>query len=107
MGVLFDPPKCKITNISRVASPDHSPVYFKITVQNVGSGATAYNIGCEIRLKKGNFIVDQSTAYFGYLKEGESTSGEADFYSITNLYEYSTEEITLYWYDSQDGYYQN
>ena len=75
----------------------------KITVINEGTDI-AYGIGCSIRLKSNNYIVDESSAYFGYLKENESKTEEALFIKIEDSSEYSYIEMHLYWYD-EEGYY--
>jgi hypothetical protein len=107
LGIRFNPPKCVIVNIEK---RDKAPGQFAkivMTVQNTGDRATACNIGCEIRLKRGNLVIETRTAGFGTLKPGEAAIGEAWFTRIEKHTEYNFAEYTLFWYDAQDGYYED
>ena len=106
-GILFSPPKCEITNIEKDNASPGNFAKFVITVENIGDGAIAEDAGCTIKLKIGNTIIDRGSAYFGSLNPGESAIDEAWFTNITNQNEYDSYEITLFWYDSDGGYYQN
>lgn len=105
LSVVFSPPKCEITNIQKYNASPGEFARFAITVINDGDGATAFNSGCIVKLKKGNTIIDRGYAYFGDLSQGESAIDEAWFTNITNQSQYDSYEITLYWYDSQGTYY--
>ena len=104
-SLIFNSPKCRITDYS-MDFKKSGFTKMQITVVNDGDGPTAYNIGCSIRLKYGDYIVDESSAYFGYLNENESKTEEAIFTKIKDSYEYSYMEINLYWYDADSNYYQ-
>ncbi len=106
-GILSSPPKCQITNIEKDNASPGNFAKFVITVENTGDGATAESVGCTIKLKKGNTIIDRGYAYFGSLNPGESAIDEAWFTEIQYQSEYDTYEIILYWYDANGGYYQN
>ena len=105
-GILFSPPKCDIVSIEKFDASPGNFAKFVITVKNTGDGATAENIGCEIKLKKDNTIIETDYAGFGSLNPGESAIGEAWFTRITNNSQYDYYEIILYWYDANGGYYQ-
>jgi hypothetical protein len=105
LSLRFHPPKCAISSIEK---RDEVPGRFArivMTVQNTDR-ATASNVGCEIRLKRGNIVIETSGAGFGTLKEGEAAIGEARFPRIEKHTEYDFAEYTLYWYDAEGGYYQ-
>lgn len=106
-GILFSPPKCEITNIKMENASPGNFAKFIITAENTGDGATAENVGCTVKLKIGNTIIDRGSAYFGSLNPGESAIDEAWFSHITNQNEYDSYEITLFWYDANGAYYQN
>ena len=107
LGVLFDPPNCEITSLQKEDASPGQFAKFVITVKNGGSGATAYNVTCLVKLKNGNTIIDRGSAYFGSLNTGESAVAEAWFSNITSQDQYQSYDITLYWYDAQGGYYSN
>ncbi len=107
LGILFDPPECEVTSLQKLDAQPGQFAKFIITVENTGTGATAYNVGCTVRLKQGNTFIESSGTYFGDLKERESSMSEVWFTSIDNHNQYSSAEVTLYWYDAEDGYYEN
>ena len=107
LSVLFSPPHCSVVSVKEVDGSDYSFAKIIVTVKNDGDGATAYNIGCTIQLKNGSYIVETESGYFGTLQQGESTSDEILFANIKTRADYQTLNITLYWWDSQDTYYQN
>ena len=107
-SLIFNSPK-----VSIVSGPTFSidPTFHRytldMTVVNNGDGPTAFNIGYFIKLKKGNYIVDQGALGFGTLRHRESISGSARFYSATSSSDYDHIEAVLYWYDAQGTYYTN
>jgi hypothetical protein len=105
VSLIFNSPKCRITNYSMNFQKTGFTT-LQITVVNNGDGPTAYNIGCSVRLKYGDYIVDESSAYFGYLNSNESKTEEAIFTKVKSSYDYSYMEINLYWYDADGDYYQ-
>jgi len=107
VSVLFSPPNVSIVSNQEVDATSSSFAQFKVTVQNDGGGATAYNVGCTIKLKNGNYIVESETGFFGTLQSGESTSDAVWFTNIKTKSDYQSSEIQLYWWDSQGDYYQN
>lgn len=106
LGILLSPPECQIISFTE---NDREPGHFArivMTVQNTGSKSTAYNVGCEIKLKRGNTIIDRSGAGFGTLRPGEAAIDEAWFTRIEKHSEYDRAKITLFWYDAEGGYYE-
>jgi hypothetical protein len=106
LGIIFSPPHCEITGIQKYDASPGQFAKFVITAKNTGE-ATAYNAGCNIKLKNGNTIIDWGYADFGTLESGESAIAEAWFTGITKQTDYQSYVITLYWYDADGGYYQN
>jgi hypothetical protein len=106
MGILFHPPECSITSIEKQdgAFAKFAKIFMK--VENTGSGATAYDVGCIIKLKTGNTIIETSSAHFGTLKSGEAALDEVRFSRIEKHNEYGYAEYKLYWYDAEGGYYE-
>ena len=108
LSVLESPPHCTLVSVQEVDGSAYSFAKFIVTVKNDGGGgSTAYNVGCMVKLKNGNYIVETETGYFGTLGDGESTSDEILFSNIKTKADYQTMDINFYWWDSQDGYYQN
>ncbi|MGH7495591.1 MAG: hypothetical protein ACREOO_24795 [bacterium] len=106
LGILFSPPKCTIIGILKRDATGGGTAKIAMTVENVGDGATAYNVGCGIKLKRGNTIIESSSAIFGTLRAGEAAIDEVWFSRIEKHNEYHLAEYTLYWYDAEDGYYE-
>ncbi len=106
-SLLFNSPRCRIQNISAVEFPafPHFP-QMTITVINDGDGPTAYHVGCILRLKNGNHILDDGLALFGTLYNGESRSDEIWFSDLKESDKISSKEILLYWYDAEGNYYE-
>ena len=76
-----------------------------ITVENNGDGPTAFDIGCAVRLKSGNYIADESTAYFGYLEINESKTEQIRFTKVKEEDDFVNTDIVLFWYDAEGTYY--
>ena len=107
-NLLVNSPECRIVN--KLELVQDSVFHFskiKVRVQNTGEGPTAYNIGCYIKLKQGDFIVDQNGCGFGTLREGESVEYSVYFSKAKSSNDYSYMEVKLYWYDAQNKYYNN
>jgi hypothetical protein len=107
LSALFSPPHCTVVNVQEVDGSQYSLAKFIVTVKNDGGGATAYNVGCTVKLKDGSYIVETEVGYFGTLEDGESTSAEIVFGYIKTKADYQTSDINLYWWNSQDTYYHN
>jgi hypothetical protein len=106
LGIIFSPPHCEVSGIQKYDAAPGEFAKFVITVKNNGE-ATAYDVGCSIKLKNGNTIIDWGNADFGTLESGESAIAEAWFTEITKQTDYQSYQMTLYWYDADNGYYQN
>lgn len=106
LGILFSLPECSIISVEKMDGADGGSAAIAMTVRNTGSNSTAYYVGCSIKLKRGNTIIDRGVAYFWTLRPGEAAIDEARFYRIEKHSEYDRVEYTLYWYDAEDGYYE-
>jgi hypothetical protein len=87
--------------ISDITTVDAEPGHFAkviMTAKNRSWDLTAYQVGCEIKLKNGNTILERQQIYFGSLDPNESAIGEAWFTTITSHHEYERLEYTLVWY---------
>lgn len=106
-SLLFNSPHCSILEISEVEFPPYPKFpQMTITVINNGDGPTAMHVGCYVRLKNGNHILKDGIALFGTLYEGESRSDEIWFSGLKPTDIITKKEITLYWYDAEDNYYE-
>jgi len=104
-SLLFNSPECRITNVSSVEFPESGFPKMTVTVVNRGDGPTAFSIGCYVKLKNGNYILDDGCAGFGTLLDGESRSEEIKFFDLEKSDYITSREITLYWYDAEGIYY--
>lgn len=95
LGILFHPPECRITSLEKQDGAFAKFAKIVMTVENNGEGATAYDVGCIIKLKTGNTIIETSSAYFGTLKSGEAAIGVAAFSRIEKPSEYGYAEYKL------------
>ena len=77
-----------------------------ITVINDGDGPTAMHVGCYVRLKNGNHILEDGLASFGTLYQGESRSDKIWFSNLDETDIITEKEIILYWYDAEENYYE-
>jgi len=105
---VSDPPRCRI--VSQSDFKPKSPGTFSTityTIENDGTGGTAYNVGVSVKLKSGNTIVDNGTVYAGTLESGESISKDVWFTSIKSSSEYGSAVVKLSWYDYDGGYYES
>jgi hypothetical protein len=107
-SLLFNSPHCRIQQISDVEFPPY-PKFPKmtITVINDGDGPTAMHVGCYVRLKNGNYILEDGIALFGTLYNGESRTDEIWFSGLEETDIINSKEITLYWYDAENNYYES
>lgn len=103
-SVLFNPPKCTITHLSPVDIPDFGFATMDVTVKNTGKGATAYQVTVFVKLKRGNFIVDEAYGYYGTLEQGESKIEELWFTDLENDSDYTSKEVSLEWYDASGNF---
>ncbi len=106
LGILLSPPDCAIISLEK---KDDAPGQFAaiiMAVENTGSKSTAYDVGCYIKLKLGNTIIDWGSTSFGTLRPGEAAINEAWFTKIEKHSEYDRAEFTLFWYDADGGYYE-
>lgn len=104
-SLVFNSPRCTIIEQTEIHIPSFGFPTMDITVKNNGDGPTAYDIGCYIKLKKGNHVVDEGGASFGTLYDRESKTERALFTKLRNASDYTTMEVTLYWYDANEHYY--
>ncbi len=107
LSVLFSPPKVDLVNTHDINATSSSFFQIVVTVKNDGSGASACNVGCTIKLKNGNYKVESETGFFGTLNAGESTSDAVWFTNVKTSTDFQNVDITVYWWDSQGNYYQN
>ncbi len=103
-SLIFNSPDCRIIN-TEIFFRDFGFTTMTITVENDGDGPTAFDIGCAVRLKSGNYIADESTAYFGYLEINESKTEEIWFTKVKEEDDFVNTEIVLFWYDAEGTYY--
>lgn len=106
-AILFSPPECQMFILEKKDHEPGHPAQIVMSVENTGSKNTAYSVGCSIKLKRGNTIIDRSVVGFGTLQPGEAAINEAWFSRIEKHSEYDHAEYTLYWYDAEGGYYEN
>jgi hypothetical protein len=106
VALSISPPNCDLTSIEKYDGAFAVFAKDVMTVKNVGDGATAYDVGCYVELKKGTTIVDRGSAYFGTLEPGISAIDKAVFSEIVTHAEYESTKITLYWYDAENNYYE-
>jgi hypothetical protein len=102
--IIIDPPHCSIVS-SENKNEFLSPT-INFTVLNDGEGSTAHDVSLSIKLKRGGFIVDDATVFFGNLEKGESKTEEANFFKLKNHSEYSSKDVKLVWGDEIGGYYE-
>lgn len=103
--IVLDPPHCTIISQSELLVTSYGSSTMEFVVENDGDGDVANNIHVSVKLKKGNFIVDESLTYFGSLKKGESKSEKARFSKLESASDYTSIEVELYWEDSYGGIY--
>jgi hypothetical protein len=106
LSISISPPNCDLISLEKYDGAFAVFAKDVLTVKNVGDGATAYNVGCTIELKRGNTIIDWGSASFGTLEPGESAIDKALFSEIQSHSEYESSKITLYWYDAENGFYE-
>ena len=99
-------PKCRVVSQSDLIFPEFGFPQITFTVENYGKLAPAYNISIQVKLKKGNYIVDESYVNMGTLEKGESKSDNVIFTKIKKDSNYDHVEISFYWYDSEDNCFQ-
>ncbi len=107
LSVLFSPPHIEMLGTQDINATSSSFFQVIVTVKNDGDGATAYNVGCSIKLKNGIYIVESGTGYFGTLNSGESTSDAVWFTNVKSNSDFQYADIIVYWWDSQGNYYHN
>ncbi len=104
LGVLFDPPDCSISDVHRYNAAPGAFAEVDMTVANSGSGGTAIDVNCSVKLKSGNLIVDESGVGIGMLESNEARRVTILFTEIQNHNEYDQAVYYLWWYDAQGGY---
>lgn len=77
------------------------------TIENDGEGGVANSIGVSVKLKNGNLIVDEGSAFVSSLQKGESIISDVRFTKIKSTSDYSSAVVRLYWYDSDGGFYED
>lgn len=98
-------PHCVIVNQTSINFPASGFPKMEITVTNDGPGPTAYKVGCYVRLKKANQVIDEDNVLFGTLAKGKTATQEAWFPDLSSSSSYENIETELYWYDLNDNYY--
>lgn len=107
-NVVFDPPHCRIVSQSDLQTGQFgSWPTISFTIENDGEGGVANSIGVSVKLKKGNFIADEGSAFVSSLQKGESITEEIRFTKIKSTSDYSSATVRLYWYDSDGGFYED
>lgn len=98
-------PHCEIIEIEKT---DYRPGHFaRIILTAINSdGPVAFYVACEIKLKKGNTIIERDYISFGTIRSGESVIDEAMLSKITTHDNYDYTEIKLFWYDECNNYYE-
>lgn len=96
---------CIVESVQKYDAAPGQFAMFVITVRNT-SDATVFNVGCSVKLKNGNTIIDRGTGSFGSLDPEESAVDEVWFTEITTEADYQSYEITLFWYDENGQYYE-
>jgi hypothetical protein len=104
-NLLVNSPKCRIVSQSSLIVPSFGFSTMTFKVENNGDGPTAYDISIYVKLKKGNYIVDESGINMGTLEQGESKSEDVTFTKVKSNSEYDKVEVNFYWYDAQGTYY--
>ncbi len=105
-AVAISPPTCSIIDVTRIDASFPEFAKIRMTVENTGE-ATAFDVGCEIKLKTGNTIIARGAISFGTLESQEACVGEDWFSQIQSHTEYDYAEYYLYWYDSQGDYHDS
>ena len=104
-SLLFNSPKCSIVSIADISFNQFGYATMSIKVVNNGDGPTAFSVNCYVKLKKGELILDDGSAYFGTLKEGESREEDVIFFDLEEADVINHKEIILSWYDAEEGFY--
>lgn len=104
-SLLFNSPECELISQSAIVFPETGFPYMTIKVKNNGDGPTAYSVSFYIKLKNGDYIVDDGDTEVGTLEYKESRTGKIKFPHLKETEVFSSREITLYWYDAEGGYY--
>lgn len=91
--------------MSDISFENYSPAIMTIAVINNGDGPTAFDVSCYVKLKRGNFIVDDGSAGYGCLDEGELREEDMKFWDLEETDVVGYKEILLSWYDAEGGYY--
>lgn len=105
-NLLINSPKCKIIEESGLVVQYSGFSTMTYTVINNGGGPTALGISVYVKLKKGNYIVDEGGVGFGVLERGESKSETVWLRKVRSNSEYDHIEVSLSWYDAQGCYYE-
>lgn len=105
-NLLINSPKCKIIEESGLVVQYSGFSTMTYTVINNGGGPTALGISIYVKLKKGNYIVDEGGVGFGVLERGESKSETIWLRKVRSNSEYDHIEVLLSWYDAQGCYYE-
>ncbi len=106
-GILFNPPDVIILRVDRQNATPGSFASATVLIKNDGSGATAFNIVCDARLKQGSYIVDEGAASGGSLESGESRSITILFGDLQDHSQYSSAVYYVTWVDAEGTAYSN
>ena len=106
-GILFNPPNVTILRVDKQNASPGSFASATVLIKNDGSGATAFNIVCDARLKQGSYIVDEGAASGGSLESGESRSITILFGDLQNHTQYGSSVYYLTWVDAEGTSYSN
>lgn len=105
-NLLFNSPECSIVDRTELMIPYFGFPRMEFLVENDGDGPTAFGITVCVKLKRGNYIVDESSVYLGELRWGESKSGDALFTKVRSRYDFDKVEVDMYWYDAEGRCYE-
>ncbi len=106
-GILFNPPDVIILRVDRQNATPGSFASATVLIKNDGSGATAFNIVCDAKLKQGSYIVDEGAASGGSLESGESRSITILFGDLQDHSQYSSAVYYVTWVDAEGTAYSN
>ena len=104
-SLVFNSPKCSIISMSEISFEHYSYADMSVTIKNNGDGPTAFDVGCYIKLKNGNLILDDGYGDFGTLDEGEAREEGIRFYDLEESDKIGYMEIVIYWYDAEGDFY--
>lgn len=97
---IYEPMGAKFEVISVTKGmEDYGRPYIVITVKNVGN-AMGYSVSCDIKIIKGESVVDHEFAFFRggrNIEPGESASDKVIFYDLKSHDDYDKLEYDMDW----------